>query len=192
MTNHRLKNKENGLLLQKEMSLIEKGITTKKNLQAATGDLIAIDEVPAIGVITVVNTIRIMTGDTGVNTNADMSILPIEGHTHQNTGEEITTMIMNQDQDHQHTLDIKLIKKTVRTEEGDTETHLDDHGRKDQGTTHLMTARDTKNTVVHIANRILLGRKSHREIEVLITRTLVLKETETKMTIASRMEKEIP
>ena len=192
MTNHRLRNKENGLLLQKEMSLIEKDITIKKNLQAAAEDLTAIDEVPAIGVITVVNTIRSMTGDTGVNTNADMSILPIEERTHQNTGGETTTMIMNQDQGHQHTQDIKLIKKTVLTEEGDIETHLDDHGRKDQGTTHLMTARDTKNTVVHIANRIPLGRKSHQEIEVLITRTLARKETETKMTIASRMEKEIP
>ena len=192
MTNHRRKNKENGSLLQKEMNLIEKDITIMKNLQAAEEDQIVIDEVPAIGAITVVNTIRSMTGDTGVNTNADTSILHIEERTHQNTGGETTTMIMNQDQGHQHTQDIKLIKKTVLTEEGDIETHLDDHGRKDQGTTHLMTARDMKNTVVHIANRIILGRKSHREIEVLITRTLVPKETETKMTIALRMEKVIP
>ena len=125
------------------MSLIEKDITIKKNLQAAAEDLTAIDEVPAIGVITVVNTIRSMTGDTGVNTNADTSILHIEERTHQNTGGETTTMIMNQDQGHQHTRDIKLIKKTVLTEEGDIETHLDDQGRKDQDTTHLMTARDT-------------------------------------------------
>ena len=174
------------------MSLIEKDITTKKNLQAATGDLIAIDEVPAIGVITVVNTIRIMTGDTGVNTNADMSILPIEERTHQNTGGETTTMIMNQDQGHQHTRDIKLIKKTVLKEEGDIETHLDDQGKRDEETTRLITARDMKNTVVHIVDGKLLGKISHREIEVLTTRTLACKEIETKMTIASRMEKEIP
>ena len=163
-----------------------------KNQQAAEGDTIVIVEVLAIEANTVGTTTRITTGDTGVNTNADMSILTIGGHTHQNTGEEITTMIMNQDQDHQHTLDIKLIKKTVQTEEGEIETHLDDHGRKDQGTTHLMTARDTKNTVVHIANRIPLGRRNQQEIEVLITRTMIPKETETKMTIALRMEKVIP
>ena len=192
MTNHRRKNKENGSLLQKEMNLIEKDITIMKNLQAAEEDQIVIEEVPATGVITVVNTIRSMTGDIGINTNADTSIFHIEERTHQNTGGETITTIMNLDQGHQHTRDIKLIKKTVLKEEGDIETHLDDQGRKDQDTTHLMTARDTKNTVVHIANRILLGRISHREIEVLKTRTLVLKETETKMTIASRMEKEIP
>ena len=102
-----------------------------KNLQAAAGDMIVTAEVLAIEANTVGTTIRIMTEDIGVNTNVDMSIPPIEGHTHQNTGEEITTMIMNQDQDHQHTLDIKRIKKTVRTEEGAIETHLDDHGRKE-------------------------------------------------------------
>ena len=192
MTNHRRKNKENGSLLQKEMNLIEKDITIMKNLQAAEEDQIVIEEVPATGAITVVNTTRSMTGDIGINTNADMSIFHIEDRTHQNTGGETITTIMNLDQGHQHTRDIKLIKKTVLKEEGDIETHLDDQGRKDQDTTHLMTARDMKNTVVHIVNRKLLGKKSHREIEVLITRTLALKETETKMTIASRMEKEIP
>ena len=161
MTNHRLRNKENGLLLQKEMSLIEKDITIKKNLQAAAEDLTAIDEVPAIGVITVVNTIRSMTGDTGVNTNADTSILHIEERTHQNTGGETTTMIMNQDQDHQHTLDIKLIKKTVQKEEGDIETHLDDQGKRDEETSRLITVRDMKNTAVHIVDEKLLGKISH-------------------------------
>ena len=173
------------------MNLIEKDITTMKNLQAAEGDTIVTVEVLAIEANTVGTTTRITTGDTGVNTNADMSILTIGGHTHQNTGEEITTMIMNQDQDHQHTLDIKLIKKTVRTEEGEIETHLDDHGRKDQDTTHLMMERGTKNIVVHIANRIPLGRRNQQEIEVLITRTTIPKDTETKMTIALRIEKVI-
>ena len=161
MTNHRRKNKENGSLLQKEMNLIEKDITIMKNLQAAEEDQIVIDEVPAIGVITVVNTIRSMTGDTGINTNADTSILHIEERTHQNTGGETITTITNLDQGHQHTRDIKLIKKTVLKEEGDIETHLDDQGRKDQDTTHLMTARDMKNTVVHIVDGKLLGKINH-------------------------------
>ena len=46
-----------------------------------------------------------------------------------------------------------LIKKTVRTEEGEIENRLDDHGRKDQDTTHLTTARDMKNIKAHIANK---------------------------------------
>ena len=125
------------------------------------------------------------------NINVDMNIPPAEGHTHQNTGEEITIMIMNQDQDHQHTLDIKSIKKTARTEEGEIETRLDDHARKDKGTTHLMTTRDTKNTKVHIANRRLLMKRSHQEIEALITRATNLIETRTKMIVVSRMEKVI-
>ena len=173
------------------MNLIEKDITTMKNLQAAAGDTIVTAEVLAIEANTVGTTIRITTGDTGVNTNADMSILTIGGHTHQNTGEEITTMIMSQDQDHQHTLDIKLIKKTVQAEEGAIEIHLDDHGRKDQDITHLMMEIDTKNIIAHIANRTPLGRRNLQEIEVLITRTTIHKDTETKMTIALRIEKVI-
>ena len=173
------------------MNLIEKDITTMRNLQAAAGDTIVTAEVLVIEANTVGTTTRIMTGDTGVNTNADMSILTIGGHTHQNTGEEITTMIMNQDQDHQHTLDIKLIKKTVQAEEGAIETHLDDHGKKDQDTTHLMMEKDTKNIVAHIANRTPLERRNQQEIEVLITRTTTPKNTEIKMTIVLRIEKVI-
>ena len=192
MTNHRRKNKENGSLLQKEMNLIEKDITIMKNLQAAEEDQIVIEEVPATGAITVVNTTRSMTGDIGININADTSIFHIEDRTHLNTGGETITTIMNLDQGHQHTRDIKLIKKTVQKEEGDIETHLGDQGKRDEETTRLITERDMKNTVVHIVDGKLLGKISHREIEVLITRTLARKETETKMTIASRMEKEIP
>ena len=120
-----------------------------------------------------------------------MNIPLVEEHTHQNTGEEITIMTTNQDQDHQHTLDIKSIRKTARTEEGEIETRLDDRGRKDQGTTHLMTARDMKNTKVHIANRRPLRRRNQQEIEALITRAMILKETGTKTTTALRMEKVI-
>ena len=54
-------------------------------------------------------------------------------------------MIMNQDQDHQHIPDIKLNKKTARIEEGEAENRLLDGERKDQDTTHLMTAIDMKN-----------------------------------------------
>ena len=173
------------------MNLIEKDITTMKNQQAAEGDTIVIAEVLAIEAITAGITTRIMTGDTGVKTNADMSILTIGGHTHQNIEEEITIMIMNQDQDHQHTLDITLIKKTVQAEEGAIEIHLDDHGRKDKDTTHLMMERDTKNIVVHIANRTPLGRRNQLEIEVLTTRTTIPKDTETRMTIALQIKKAI-
>ena len=140
-----------------------------KNLQAAAGDMIVTVEVLVIEASTAGTTIRIMIEDTGVNTNAGMNVPLIGGHIHQTTEEETITMIMNQDQDHQHIPDIKLNKKTARTEEGEIETRLDDRERKDQGTTHLMTARDTKNTVVHIANRIPLGRRNQQEIEVPIT-----------------------
>ena len=142
------------------MNLTEKDITTMKNLQAAEGDTIVIVEVLAIEANIVGTTTRITTGDTGVNTNADMSILTIGGHTHQNTGEEITTMIMNQDQGHQHILDIKLNKKTVWIEEGEVENRLDDCGRKDQGTIHPMTARNMKNIKTHITNMRLHGMKN--------------------------------
>ena len=142
------------------MNLIEKDITIMKNQQAVEGDTIVIVEVLAIEANTVETITRIMTGDTGVNTNADMSILTIGGHTHQNTGEEITTMIMNQDQDHQHIPDIELNKKTARIEEGEAENRLIDDERKDQDTTHLMTAIDMKNIKVHIANRRPYGMKN--------------------------------
>ena len=161
MTNHRRKNKENGSLLQKEMNLIEKDITIMKNLQAAEEDQIVIEEVPATGVITVVNTIRSMTGDIGINTNADTSIFHIEDCTHQNTGGETITTITNLDQGHQHTRDIKLIKKTEQKEEGDIETHLDDQGKRDEETSRLITVRDMKNTAVHIVDEKLLGKISH-------------------------------
>ena len=192
MKNPQAAEEENESLLQKEMNLIEKDITIMKNLQAAEEDQIVIEEVPATGAITVVNTTRSMTGDIGININADTSIFHIEDRTHQNTGGETITTIMNLDQGHQHTRDIKLIKKTVQKEEGDIEIHLGDQGKRDEETTRLITERDMKNTVVHIVDGKLLGKISHREIEVLITRTLARKETETKMTIASRMEKEIP
>ena len=180
------------------MNLIEKDITTMKNQQAAEGDTIVIAEVLAIEANTAGITTQIMTGDTGVKTNADMSILIIGGYTHQNIEEEITIMIMNQDQDHQHTLDITLIKKTVQAEEGaieihldDLGIHLDDLGRRDQDTTRLMMERDTKNIVVHIANRTPLGRRNQLEIEVLTTRTTIPKDTETRMTIALQIKKAI-
>ena len=135
------------------MNLIEKDITTMKNQQAVEGDTIVIVEVLAIEANTVETITRIMTGDTGVNTNADMNVPLIGGHIHQTTEEETITMIMNQDQDHQHIPDIELNKKTTRIEEGEAENRLVDDERKDQDTTHLMTAIDMKNIKVHIANR---------------------------------------
>ena len=173
------------------MNRIEKDIITMKNLQAAAGDTIVTAEVLVIEANTVGTTTRITTGDTGVNTNADMSVLPIEGHTHQNTGEEITTMIMNQDQDHQHTLDIKSIRKTAEIVEGEQETRLDDRAMKDKGITHLMTTKDTKNAKARIANEKLLMKKHHQEIEALITRATNLIETRSEMIIVSGMKKVI-
>ena len=162
-----------------------------KNLQAAAGDMIVTAEVLAIEANTVGTTIQTMTEDIGININVDMNIPLVEEHTHQNTGEEITIMTTNQDQDHQHTLDIKSIRKTARTEEGEIETRLDDRERKDQGTTHLMTARDMKNIKAHIVNRRPHGMKNQQETEVLTTRTMILKETWTKTTTALRMGKVI-
>ena len=159
-----------------------------KNLQAAAGDMIVTAEVLAIEANTVGTTIRIMTGDTGVNTNADMSILPIEGHTHQNTGEEITIMTTNQDQDHQHTLDIKSIRKTAQTVEGETETRLDDHAMTDEGITHLMTTKDMKAAKARIAIERLPMKKHHQEIEVLIIRATNLIETRSEMITVSGMK----
>ena len=137
-----------------------------KNLLVVEGDTIVTVEVLAIEANTVGTTTRITTEDTGANINVDMTILTIGKRTHLKTGEENTTMIMSQDQDHQHILDIKLTKKTVRTEEGAIEIHLDDHGKKDQDTTHLMMEKDTKNIVAHIANRTPLERRNQQEIEV--------------------------
>ena len=124
-----------------------------KNLQVAIEDMIVTVEVLVIEASTAGTTIRIMIEDTGVNTNAGMNVPLIGGHIHQNTEEETITMIMNQDQDHQHIPDIKLNKKTARIEEGEAENRLGDCERKDQDTTHLMTAIDMKNIKVHIANR---------------------------------------
>ena len=162
-----------------------------KNLLVVEGDTIVIVEVLAIEANTVGTTTQITIEDTGANINVDMTTLTIGKRTHLKTGEENTTMIMSQDQDHQHILDIKLNKKTVWIEEGEVENRLDDCERKDQGTTHLMTARDMKNTKVHIANRRPPRRKNQQEIEALITRTKILKETGTKKTTALRMEKVI-
>ena len=120
-----------------------------------------------------------------------MTILTIGKRTHLKIGEENTTMIMSQDQDHQHILDIKLTKKTVWIEEGAIEIHLDDQGRRGQDITHLMMEIDTKNIVAHTVNRTPLERRNQQEIEVLITRTTIPKDTETKMTIALRIEKVI-
>ena len=172
------------------MNLIEKDITTMKNLLAAEGDTIVIVEVLAIEAITVETITRIMTEDTGVNTKTDTSTLTTGGLTHQNTGEGITTMIMSQDQDHQHTLDIKLTKKTVWVEEGAIEIHLDDQGRRGQDITHLMMETDTKNIVAHIVNKTPLERRNQQEIEVPITWKTTPKNTEIKMTIALRIKKE--
>ena len=162
-----------------------------KNHQAVLGDMIVTAEALAIEANTVGTTIQTMTEDIGININVDMNIPLVEEHTHQNTGEEITIMTTNQDQDHQHTLDIKSIRKTAQTVEGETETRLDDHAKKDKGITHLMTTKDTKNAKVRIANKKLLMKKHHQEIEALITRATNLIETRTKMIVVSRMEKVI-
>ena len=119
-----------------------------KNPQAAAEDMIVTVEVLVIEASTAGTTIRIMIEDTGVNTNAGMSVPLIGGHIHQTTEEETITMIMNQDQDHQHIPDIELNKKTARIEEGEAENRLIDDERKDQDTTHLMTAIDMKNIKV--------------------------------------------
>ena len=84
-----------------------------KYLLVVEGDTIVTVEVLAIEANTVGTTTRITIEDTGANINADMTILTIGKRTHLKTGEENTTMIMSQDQDHQHTLDIKSIRKTA-------------------------------------------------------------------------------
>ena len=84
-----------------------------KNHQAVLGDMIVTAEALAIEANTVGTTIQTMTEDIGININVDMNIPLVEVHIHRNTGEEITVMTTNQDQDHQPTLDIKSIRKTA-------------------------------------------------------------------------------
>ena len=170
------------------MNLIEKDITMKY-LLVVEGDTIVTVEVLAIEANTVGTTTRITIEDTGANINVDMTILTIGKRIHLKTGEENTTMIMSQDQDHQHTLDIKLTKKTVWVEEGAIEIHLDDQGRRGQDITHLMMETDTKNIVAHIVNKTPLERRNQQEIEVPITWKTTPKNTEIKMTIALRIKK---
>ena len=84
-----------------------------KNQQAVVGDMTVIAEALAIETNTVGTTTLTMKEEIGINIDEDMNITLVEEHTHRNTGEEITMMTTNQDQDHQPTLDIKSIRKTA-------------------------------------------------------------------------------
>ena len=84
-----------------------------KNHQAVVGDMIVIAEALAIETNTVGTTTLTMKEEIGINIDEDMNITLVEEHTHRNTGEEITMMTTNQDQDHQPTQDIKSIRKTA-------------------------------------------------------------------------------
>ena len=110
--NHRLKNKESESPHQKGTNPTEKG-AVMKNQQAVVGDMTVIAEALAIETNTVGTTTLTMKEEIGINIDEDMNITLVEEHTHRNTGEEITMMTTNQDQDHQPTLDIKSIRKTA-------------------------------------------------------------------------------
>ena len=167
MISRGLKSKENVSQPQKGMNPTEKD-AAMKNQRVVVEDMTVIVEALAIEDSTVGDITQTLKEENGKNTGEETNTLA-EGHTHRNTGEEITMMTTSRGQGLQPIQDTKFTPRIAQIAGGQIETRPDDHAMTDKGITHPMTMKDTGIVKARIAIERLPMKKPFQDTEMMNT-----------------------